>query len=312
MFRVHIDLRRAAPACLIALALLAPAAADAKVRVLHKGASVRLAQRYLNTAVDGVYGIMTARATRAFQRAHGLHADGIVGPATWTALGIRGRHPVLRRYIRHHHHRSRASRHASRSGARVRTRGASVRLAQRHLGITADGVFGPGTKGAVRSFQRAHGMTADGIVGPATWAALGIRGRHPVLKRGGIRGGGGSGVPGSVYRAIAAANRIAGLPYRYGGGHGSFHDTAYDCSGSVSYVLHAAGRLSSPLDSTRLMSYGSPGPGRYITIYSSPGHAYMVIRGRRFDTSGRYDSGSRWALRERSSIGYVARHPPGL
>src|SRR4051794_36196914 len=311
MFRVHIDIRRAVPVCALALLLLAPAAAPAKVRVLHRGASVRLAQRHLHATVDGVYGVMTARATRAFQRTHGLHADGIVGPATWRALGIRGRHPVLRRYIRHHHHRSHRRARRS-SGARVRTRGASVRMAQRHLGITADGLFGPGTARAVRRFQRAHGMAADGIVGPATWAALGIRGRHPVLRRARSRGAPRYGVPGAIYRAIAAANRIAAFPYRYGGGHGTFHDTAYDCSGSVSYVLHAAGVLSRPLDSTQLMHYGSPGPGRYITIYSSPGHAYMVIRGRRFDTSGQYESGSRWAMRDRSSIGYVVRHPPGM
>ena len=115
-----------------------------------------------------------------------------------------------------------------------------------------------------------------------------------------------------MLRAIAAANRIAGLPYRYGGGHGSFDDSGYDCSGSVSYVLHAAGALGSPLDSSALMTYGAPGPGRWITVYANPGHAYMVIRGRRFDTTGRSQTGSRWQHDERSSAGYVVRHPPGL
>ena len=80
----------------------------------------------------------------------------------------------------------------------------------------------------------------------------------------------------------------------------------------MSYVLHAAGRLGRPRDSGELMSYGAPGRGRYITIYANPGHAYMVIRGRRYDTSGRYENGSRWAATGRSSSGYVARHPPGL
>ena len=77
-------------------------------------------------------------------------------------------------------------------------------------------------------------------------------------------------------------------------------------------MLHAAGRLGRPRDSGELMSYGAAGRGRYITIYANPGHAYMVIRGRRYDTSGRYENGSRWALTARSSSGYVARHPPGL
>ena len=112
-------------------------------------------------------------------------------------------------------------------------------------------------------------------------------------------------------RALAAANRIATLPYRYGGGHGSFNDSGYDCSGSVSYVLHAAGVLSSPLDSSALMGYGAPGPGRYITIYANSGHAFMTINGRRFDT-GYGGHGNRWASGSRPTAGYVVRHPPGL
>ena len=110
---------------------------------------------------------------------------------------------------------------------------------------------------------------------------------------------------------IAAGNRIAGMPYRYGGGHGSFTDSGYDCSGSVSYALHGGGLLSAPEDSTQLQSYGAPGPGRHITIYANAGHAYMVVDGRRFDTSARSDSGSRWTGSQRSSAGYVVRHPPG-
>jgi hypothetical protein len=157
-------------------------------------------------------------------------------------------------------------------------------------------------------------MTPDGVVGPATWAALGFHGHHAILRRRGARHAARShgGVPGAVWRAIAAANRIARYPYRYGGGHGSFSDSGYDCSGSVSYVLHGAGRLSAPLDSSQLESYGVPGPGRYITVYANAGHAYMTIRGRRYDTSGQYETGSRWNRHSRSSAGYVVRHPPGL
>jgi hypothetical protein len=147
-------------------------------------------------------------------------------------------------------------------------------------------------------------------VGPATWAALGVGGGRPILKR--SRRGARRGLPAAVLGAIRAANRIAGDPYRYGGGHGSFRDNAYDCSGSVSYVLHGAGRLGRPLSSSGLMGYGAPGRGHWITIYSRTGHAFVVIRGRRYDTTGRSSTGSRWQPSMRSAAGYVVRHPPGL
>jgi cell wall-associated NlpC family hydrolase len=119
------------------------------------------------------------------------------------------------------------------------------------------------------------------------------------------------GVAEVIGRAIAGANRIDRLPYRFGGGHRSFQDSAYDCSGSVSYVLHAAGLLGQPLDSSQLMFWGAPGAGRWITVYSNPGHTFIEIGRRRFDTSGA-QAGSRWQLPARSTAGYVARHPLGL
>jgi hypothetical protein len=309
VFRSALDIRRAVAACAVLGALVLAGPADA-AKVRHRGPAVALLQQKVGAAVDGVFGNGTFKLVKRFQRAHGLTADGIVGPATWSALGVGGNRPVLKRLP---HKRPRAHRSSHRrSTPRVARGGREVRIAQRHLGIAADGVFGPGTLSAVQAFQRRHGLTADGIVGPATWSALGIHGRHPVLKRGGGHGGGESPAQRAVRRAIAAGNRIAHYPYRYGGGHGSFHDSGYDCSGSVSYVLHAAGRLRSPLDSSALMSYGAPGPGRYITIYANPGHAYMVVRGRRFDTSARGEAGSRWSREGRSSGGYVVRHPPGL
>jgi hypothetical protein len=102
------------------------------------------------------------------------------------------------------------------------------------------------------------------------------------------------------------------MPYRYGGGHGSFHDSGYDCSGSVSFALHGGGLLRRPMDSGEFMNYGAPGRGRYITIYASPGHAFMVVRGRRFDTTGAVAAGTRWQDSMRSTAGYVVRHPSGL
>lgn len=114
--------------------------------------------------------------------------------------------------------------------------------------------------------------------------------------------------PQAVKDAIAAANAISDAPYMWGGGHGSFESAGYDCSGAVSYALHGGGFLSSPLDSTGFMTWGEPGPGEWITVYSNPGHAYVVIAGLRFDTSG--GAGPRWQG-PRDPSGFVATHPPG-
>jgi hypothetical protein len=111
---------------------------------------------------------------------------------------------------------------------------------------------------------------------------------------------------------IASGNRIATKPYKYGGGHGRYFDSGYDCSGSISFALHFAGLLRTPLDSSGFMSYGAAGRGRHITIYANAGHAYMVVDGRRFDTSAVAETGSRWTSTHRSSQGYVVRHPRGL
>jgi hypothetical protein len=119
--------------------------------------------------------------------------------------------------------------------------------------------------------------------------------------------------PYEVAAAISGGNAIARFPYRLGGGHGSFVDNAYDCSGSVSYALAAGGLLESPLSSGELEGWGEPGPGRWITVYANPGHVFMEVGGLRFDTSGRAGRrGSRWQVSQRSRSGFVARHWPGL
>jgi lysozyme family protein len=296
----------------LACALALPAAAPARsLKHGSHGHRVAMVQRWLHQHVDGVFGPGTVRAVRRFQRRHALTADGKVGVVTWRALGA-----AAARHRAHRAHRHRVPRHGTAAGARTATRGRAVTLLQRRLGLAADGVFGPGTARAVKTFQRRHGLTADGVVGAATWQALRIRGRHAVLHRAHLRGSHRrarrTGPIAVLARAIAGGNRIAALPYRYGGGHGTFHDSGYDCSGSVSYVLHAAGVLGRPMDSSELMHYGAPGPGRWITVYANPGHAFMVIRGRRFDTSGRSADGSRWHAGARPAAGYVVRHPPGL
>jgi cell wall-associated NlpC family hydrolase len=120
------------------------------------------------------------------------------------------------------------------------------------------------------------------------------------------------GAPAAVAQVIAAGNAIATLPYVWGGGHGSFHASGYDCSGSVSYALAAAGLLTSPLDSTGFESWGEPGPGRWITVYANAGHAFMVVAGWRFDTVALSAGGTRWSRTMTSTGSFVARHPAGL
>jgi peptidoglycan hydrolase CwlO-like protein len=120
------------------------------------------------------------------------------------------------------------------------------------------------------------------------------------------------GAPAAVGEVIAAGNAIATLPYIYGGGHASFQADGYDCSGSVSYALAAAGLVSSPMVSGQFEDWGEPGPGRWITIYANAEHVWMVVAGWRFDTVALAESGTRWAQGGGEFSGFVVRHPPGL
>jgi peptidoglycan hydrolase-like protein with peptidoglycan-binding domain len=258
------------------------------------GGRVEAVQRKLGVGADGVFGAHTAHAVRAFQKRHGLDVDGVVGTSTLAKL--RGG--------------SAGSSGSSTGGARGR--GPSVIRLQRALGVSADGVFGPQTARAVKRFQARQGLSRDGVVGPQTWDALGVSGPTPLLRRAHLGGGASSYVSRKIDAIVSGANRIATTPYRFGGGHGSFADSGYDCSGSVSYALHNAGLLSSPMSSSGFTSFGKPGPGKHVTIYANAGHVYMTVNGRRFDTSARWQTGSRWTSTSRSSAGYVVRHPSGL
>jgi cell wall-associated NlpC family hydrolase len=121
-----------------------------------------------------------------------------------------------------------------------------------------------------------------------------------------------AGAPEAVKQIIAAGNAIATLPYIYGGGHASFHADGYDCSGSVSYALAAAGLVSSPMVSGDFESWGDAGPGRWVTIYANAGHVWMTVAGWRFDTVALAESGTRWAQGGGEFSGFIVRHPPGL
>jgi peptidoglycan hydrolase-like protein with peptidoglycan-binding domain len=308
-------------AVLCALALPDAASALAPLKVGSGGPRVGAVQKALGLRADRIFGPATARAVQRFQRRRRIEPDGIVGPATWALVrrmragqGSAGRRTGSRRSGRRSSAASRSRRGGDRPRGRGRaqTRGSRVVLVQRALGITADGVFGPATARAVRRYQRSRGMTADGIVGPATWAALGHPRIRAVLRRAQLSRRAAHRLPLRVRRVIAAGDRIARKPYRYGGGHGRWNDSGYDCSGSISYALYGGRLLRRSLSSSGFMSWGRSGRGRWITIYARPGHAYMVVNGRRFDTTGRAETGSRWQPAARRSAGYVARHPAGL
>jgi peptidoglycan hydrolase-like protein with peptidoglycan-binding domain len=277
----------------------------------HGGAAtVTSVQSAVGVSADGVFGPQTAAAVKHYQAAHGLTADGIVGPATAQAMGMSAPSSPLRE--EHHHH---ASAHSSSGSSSSHSGSGSVSDVQHALGIPADGNFGPQTAEAVKHFQAAHGLTSDGIVGPSTAQALGIDAPSTPLREHHSSSSSGSGsssdaTSSAMSRMVAAANQIADLPYVWGGGHGSFQASGYDCSGSVSFVLHAGGLLSSPEDSSALEGYGASGPGQHITIYANAGHAWMTIDGRRFDTGG--GGGSRWKSAPRSGAGFVVRHPVGF
>jgi hypothetical protein len=124
--------------------------------------------------------------------------------------------------------------------------------------------------------------------------------------------------PPQVQAAIAAGNAIKGMPYRWGGGHRTFYDSGYDCSGAVSDVLHGAGLLTSPMTSGGLAaSWGTPGKGRWITVFANAGHTYMKVAGLRFDTSAvgeklNQGSGPRWRKTKRKPTGYTLKFYPGF
>jgi cell wall-associated NlpC family hydrolase len=186
-----------------------------------------------------------------------------------------------------------------------------------------DGRFGRGTRRSVRRYERRESHRVDGRI--SRLQARGLRRRveragaaapaptgRAVLSGDGRTAVAPAGAPPAVVAAIAAANRITRKPYRYGGGHGRFDDSAYDCSGAVSYVLHGAGLLSRTRDSSGFMRYGSDGAGQWITVYAHGGHAYVVLAGLRFDTSGRGEKGPRWRREPGAGRGYTVRHPSGL
>jgi peptidoglycan hydrolase-like protein with peptidoglycan-binding domain len=298
--------------------------------------AVERLQSAMRLPTDGDFGPETEAAIRRLQARHGLAVDGVVGPQTWALIGVHDQEtltpPASALPRRHHHHHAIATSAPAAEAVNVSDSneasssagGNPVQRLQSALKLPVDGEFGPSTVASVRRLQARHGLTPDGVVGPATWAVLGIKEQttltpprsamvEPSSSGTSTSTAGGEGSSSSVVSAvIAAGDEIATRPYVWGGGHGSFQSSGYDCSGSVSYALHGGGLLSSPEDSTGLESYGEPGPGRHITIYANAEHAFMVVDGRRFDTVALQETGSRWSGSMTGTGGFVARHPAGL
>ena len=207
----------------------------------------------------------------------------------------------------------------------VGSSGSDVRALQRYLDeagydTTADGAFGPATRRSVVAFETAEQRRPNGrasraeqrmVKARASAAAPAPSTDEAYLTSDGLAVAPDS-APDEVKAIIEAGNAIATKPYKYGGGHGRWNDSGYDCSGSVSYVLHAAGLLNRALDSTEFMSWGEAGRGTWVTIRTNPSHAYMIVAGLRFDTSARKETGTRWSEQMRSARGYRGRHPDGL
>jgi hypothetical protein len=138
-----------------------------------------------------------------------------------------------------------------------------------------------------------------------------VRGNRAVIRHGVAYAP--ANAPDAVKRAIWAANTLRRKPYKWGGGHGSFFDSGYDCSGTVSFALHYGGLLDAPIMSSDFLRFGERGRGRWITVYCRNGHTFAVIAGLRLDTTGDYGTeGPRWHNDNRQTWGFEARHPEGL
>jgi peptidoglycan hydrolase-like protein with peptidoglycan-binding domain len=213
----------------------------------------------------------------------------------------------------------------------VGSSGSDVRLLQRYLDkagydTAADGAFGPMTRRSVMRFERAEERRVNGRASRAEQGIVRARASAAApdvpeapaapTEKGYLTSSGVAVAPASapddVKAIIDAGNVIAKKPYKYGGGHARWNDTGYDCSGSVSYVLHAAGLLSRALDSSEFMTWGESGRGTWVTIRTNPSHAYLIVAGLRFDTSALRETGNRWTEQMRSASGFRGRHPEGL
>jgi peptidoglycan hydrolase-like protein with peptidoglycan-binding domain len=306
-----------------------------------KALQTLLSSAGFKTATDGQYGRGTVTVVRKFQRAANLRASGVADKKTLSALknatdGSAGANSSGGFDVRS----TGGSQHlGDRIPLKKGMSGHDVKILQDFLqraGFTTsiDGEYGTGTVKSVKQFETDQQQTVDGVIdandidllrslvdGDTSTASGSTTPAAAQTTPGAKATVGSDGLaiapadaPDVVKQIIAAGNEIAKTPYHYGGGHGRWQDSGYDCSGSVSYALHGAGLLDRPLTSGDFASWdgAQSGPGQWVTIYGNSGHVYMIVAGLRFDTSGRSAAGTRWQTASRSSSGYTVVHPTGL
>lgn len=313
---------------------------DRPLRVGAKGADVRELQRLLTKTgfkvkVDGQFGQSTKVAVQHFQGVARLSPSGNVGPRTVAALrgAAAGGDPA--NYAAGGYAvgmKANAKSLGDRIPVSPGMSGHDIRVLQDFLNragfkTKVDGEFGSGTLAAVKKFEAANDLPVDDTVdgqdievlkGQAGAGVNATSAPPPLQLAPGDRAKIGTNglamapasAPDAVKAIIASGNQIASTPYKWGGGHGKWKDSGYDCSGSVSFALHGAGLLDSPLVSGDFPKWGQPGAGQWVTIYGNSGHVFMVVAGLRFDTSGAHPS--RWQPDMRPTKGYKASHPVGL
>lgn len=240
--------------------------------------------------------------------------------ATPSTLGSRGlRHGVRGRDVRE------LQRLLNRAGFRTPITGTyarhtvrSVQAFQRAAGLDPSGVAGRRTITALRAAASSGGAAPIAVPPETTTASPAAAAGAPrtpaqvaTITAEGLAVAP-AGAPQAVVDLIAAGNAIARTPYRYGGGHRSFEDDAYDCSGSVGYALRGAGLLERTMTSGELESWGAAGTGSWLTVYANADHTFLVVAGIRFDTSGQKRAGTRWQPMDRGTDGFVTRRWPGL
>jgi peptidoglycan hydrolase-like protein with peptidoglycan-binding domain len=308
-----------------------------------RGTRVKALQALLSsagfkTASDGQYGPSTVAVVKRFQRVANLKASGTADVRTLIALkaatdgsagsNASGGYDVRSTSTSSHHLGDRIPLRKGMSGHDVKV--LQDFLERAGFDTSVDGEYGAGTVKSVKKFETDQQRSVDGVIDAgdidllrslvdgedttttsATAPAATTPGSKATIGADGLAIAPAD-APDAVKAFIAAGNAIAKKPYIYGGGHGKWEDRGYDCSGSVSYALHGADLLDSPLPSGSFMSWGEKGPGQWITLYAKGSHMYAVVAGIRFDTSGRAEDGSRWHTSMRSSSGYTVVHPPGL